>query len=258
MHPMVAGDGGLGGCGGEVIVVVRGVGDGDDGRDDDGGSWVPAAVGRKSSPEMGAAPKNGREKMRLGNHLTKRITMAAPDLKGTHAHPCLSNPNPAKPKSNINDKIEISTELIMKLRNNAYHGVEANDAEKGYDNDTLIDDDESSDDESSESNQHPSFNPYQNDDEMGDKSHQKECKDSSNIHENFDTTHSDVNERQDEGMCRTDRFEVIKYSIGDNEEFLGVRALEHQSWVQTVNRISSIYLDIFCKKDEGWTVHRTK
>ncbi|GKA85215.1 hypothetical protein Tco_0806869 [Tanacetum coccineum] len=28
---MVAGDGGLGGCGGEVIVVVRGVGAGDDG-----------------------------------------------------------------------------------------------------------------------------------------------------------------------------------------------------------------------------------
>ncbi|GKG07204.1 hypothetical protein Tco_0330173, partial [Tanacetum coccineum] len=27
---MVAGDGGLGGCGGEVIVVVRGDGDGDD------------------------------------------------------------------------------------------------------------------------------------------------------------------------------------------------------------------------------------
>ncbi|GJV58549.1 hypothetical protein Tco_1459554 [Tanacetum coccineum] len=54
--------------------------------------------------------------------------MAAPDLKGTHAHPCLSNPNPAKPKSNINDKIEISTELIMKLRNNAYNRAEAIDA----------------------------------------------------------------------------------------------------------------------------------
>ncbi|GJQ94247.1 hypothetical protein Tco_0005386 [Tanacetum coccineum] len=54
--------------------------------------------------------------------------MAAPNLKGTHAHPCLSNPNLVKPKSDINDKIEISTELIMKLRNNAYNRVEANDA----------------------------------------------------------------------------------------------------------------------------------
>ncbi|GJR89662.1 hypothetical protein Tco_0213673 [Tanacetum coccineum] len=112
--------------------------------------------------------------------------------------------------------------------------------------------------ENNESNQHPSFNPYQNDDEIGGKSHQKKCEDSSSNHENFDTTHSDVNERRDKGMCRVDKFEVIKYSIGDNEEFLGVRALEHQSWAQTVNGISNIYLDIFRKKDKGWSVHRTK
>ncbi|GKE94267.1 hypothetical protein Tco_1579122, partial [Tanacetum coccineum] len=54
--------------------------------------------------------------------------MATPDLNGTHTHPCLSNPNPAEPKSDNSVKIEISTELIMKLRNNAYNGAEANDA----------------------------------------------------------------------------------------------------------------------------------
>ncbi|GJZ94218.1 hypothetical protein Tco_0666421, partial [Tanacetum coccineum] len=37
--------------------------------------------------------------------------------------------------------------------------------EKGYDNDTLIDDKESSDDKSNESDQHPFSNPYQNDKE---------------------------------------------------------------------------------------------
>ncbi|GJR48067.1 hypothetical protein Tco_1316170 [Tanacetum coccineum] len=92
---------------------------------------------------------------------------------------------------------------------------------------------------------------------MGDKSHQKECNDNANKRENFDATHSDVKERQDEGMCRVDIFEVIKYSIGDNEEFMGIHTLERHSWAQTVNGISSIYLDIFRKKDEGWTVHRT-
>ncbi|GKD71918.1 hypothetical protein Tco_1326008, partial [Tanacetum coccineum] len=60
------------------------------------------------------------------------------------------------------------------------------------------------------------------------------------------------------GICRVDKFEVIKYSIGDNEELMGIRTLERDSWAQTVNGISSIYLDIFRKKDEGWTVHRTK
>ncbi|GKA65113.1 reverse transcriptase domain-containing protein [Tanacetum coccineum] len=67
---MVAGDGGLGGCGGEVIVVVAmerwgyvvdrwcsG---------EDGGDLDTAAGGRKILPEMGAAPENGGEKMRLG------------------------------------------------------------------------------------------------------------------------------------------------------------------------------------------------
>ncbi|GJY95565.1 hypothetical protein Tco_0511926 [Tanacetum coccineum] len=54
--------------------------------------------------------------------------MAAPDLNGTNARPCLYNPNPAEPKSDNYVKIEISTEIIMKLRNNAYNGDEANDA----------------------------------------------------------------------------------------------------------------------------------
>nr|GEU29289.1 hypothetical protein [Tanacetum cinerariifolium] len=264
----------------------------------------------------------------------EKIAMAAPDLKGTHAHPFLSSPNPTEPKSNIS--IEISTEIIMKLRNNVYNGIEGNDTidhitrfipiiglvktpkvnteqlrvlaflysltgeahrwwvqegnskitswekivdkffykhyllscasktnnrechlrfinwlnskfknprklssatqnalwnfwEKGYNNDTLIDDYESSDDESSKSNHHPSFDPCQNEKEVGDKSHQKECKDSPNMHENFDTTHSNMNEQQDGRMCKMDRFEVIKYSIRDNEEFLGVCAIEHQS-----------------------------
>ncbi|GJU12268.1 hypothetical protein Tco_1134664 [Tanacetum coccineum] len=304
-----------------------------------------------------------------GDYLTKRIAMAPPDLNGTHTHPCLSNLNPAEPKYDISVKIEISTELIIKLRNNAYNRAEANDAlnhitrflqiidlvktpnvnteqlciltfpysltgeahrwwvhegnskitswveivdkffykyyplshacrmdctnrereshkrfmnwlnsrfknlwklktvtknalwnfwEKGYDNDTLIDDEESSDDESNESNQHPFFNPYQNDKEKGDRSQHTECNDNTGKLENFDTTHSDVKERHDEGMYRVDRFEVIKYLIRDNEEFMGIRKLKRHSWAQTVNEISSIYLDIFRKKDEGWTVHRTK
>ncbi|GJS83364.1 retrovirus-related pol polyprotein from transposon TNT 1-94 [Tanacetum coccineum] len=55
-----------------------------------------------------------------------------------------------------------------------------------------------------------------------------------------------------EGICSVDKFEVIKYSIGDNKEFLAIRTHERDSWAQTVNEISSIYLDIFCKKDEGF------
>ncbi|GJV59516.1 hypothetical protein Tco_1465616 [Tanacetum coccineum] len=76
--------------------------------------------------------------------------------------------------------------------------------------------------------------------------------------ENFipnDAPYSGNKEEPNEGMCRVDKFEVIKYSIGDNEEFMGIRTLERGSWAQTVNRISSIYLDIFRKK--GRRVDRT-
>ncbi|GKF68373.1 hypothetical protein Tco_0198052, partial [Tanacetum coccineum] len=57
----------------------------------------------------------------------KGIAMATPDLNGTHTTPCLSNLNPVEPKTNDNVKIEISKELLMELRNNAYNGAEAND-----------------------------------------------------------------------------------------------------------------------------------
>ncbi|GJW02430.1 hypothetical protein Tco_1561286 [Tanacetum coccineum] len=81
-----------------------------------------------------------------------------------------------------------------------------------------------------------------------------ECNNNTSGPKNFipnDTPHSSSKERPNEGMCRVDKFEVIKYSVGDNEEFMGIHTLERDSWAQTVNGISSIYLDIFRKKDEG-------
>ncbi|GKE65574.1 hypothetical protein Tco_1519735 [Tanacetum coccineum] len=66
------------------------------------------------------------------------------------------------------------------------------------------------------------------------------------------------NAQPNEGLCKVDKFKVIKYTIGDNEEFLAICTRECDSWEQTVNGVSSIYHDIFRKKDEGWTVHRTK
>ncbi|GKD25456.1 hypothetical protein Tco_1231670, partial [Tanacetum coccineum] len=112
----------------------------------------------------------------------------------------------------------------------------------------LIYDEESSDDESDNSDQRPFFDPYQNDDDEGDKSNQ--MMHDSSTPENFDAPHSDNNE-QNEGMCKVDKFEVIKYSVGNNEEFLSVRIIERNSWAHTIDGTSRIYLDIFRKKDEG-------
>ncbi|GJV48377.1 hypothetical protein Tco_1438589 [Tanacetum coccineum] len=130
--------------------------------------------------------------------------------------------------------------------------------EKGYDNNALDYDEESSDDECSNGDNHPFFDHPQNDNDMGDNNNERN--DQPNGPENFVQTDAPQcsNDKPNEGMCRMDKFEVIKYSVGDNEEFLGTRALEHNSWAQNVNGISSIYLDIFRKKDEGWTVTHTK
>ncbi|GKC10236.1 hypothetical protein Tco_1001846 [Tanacetum coccineum] len=133
--------------------------------------------------------------------------------------------------------------------------------EKGYNNDSLVDADESSDDESNESDyqdENPIPDPYISDSEKGNKSHNTECNNNTDKPENFKIMHSDVKEQPGKGICKVDKFKVVKYSIGDDEEFMGIRTLERDSWAQTVNGVSSIYLDIFRKKDEGWVVDRTK
>ncbi|GJZ93282.1 hypothetical protein Tco_0665347 [Tanacetum coccineum] len=62
------------------------------------------------------------------------------------------------------------------------------------------------------------------------------CNDNNSETENFfqnDAPHSGNNNQGNEGICRVDKFEVIKYSIGDNEEFMGILTIERDSWDQT-------------------------
>ncbi|GJZ91764.1 hypothetical protein Tco_0663829 [Tanacetum coccineum] len=110
--------------------------------------------------------------------------------------------------------------------------------EKGYANDTLVDDEESSDDEREESNlmnhhdTNPFLDPYMSAKDEGNKSHHMNCNDNTSGSENFvqsDAPYSDNINQQNEGICRVDKFEVIKYWIGDNEEFMGIRTLERDS-----------------------------
>ncbi|GJU99360.1 hypothetical protein Tco_1328631 [Tanacetum coccineum] len=48
-----------------------------------------------------------------------------------------------------------------------------------------------------------------------------------------------LNEESNEGICRVDKFKVIKYTIGGNEEFLAICTRECDSWARTVNGVSS-------------------
>ncbi|GJZ89907.1 hypothetical protein Tco_0661834 [Tanacetum coccineum] len=105
--------------------------------------------------------------------------------------------------------------------------------------------------------------PYLNINNEKDKNHHNENNGDANKLSGMDLSGAPQsekinNEQPNEGVCRVDKFEVIKYTIGGNEEFLAICTRECDSWAQNVNGVSSIYHDIFYKKDEGWTVHRTK
>ncbi|GJQ94170.1 hypothetical protein Tco_0005309 [Tanacetum coccineum] len=238
--------------------------------------------------------------------------MAAPNPNGTHTTPCPTNPNHAKAKTNGDTKIEISTELIMMVRNNAFNGAETNDAvdhitrflqiinlvkipnvnieqlcfltfpysltgeahrwwvhegnskitswveivdkffykyyplsrasksndANGYDNITLFDDGDSSDDNCDKSNlinhhdTSPFLYPYQTAKNEGIQRHHMKSNDNNSGTENFiqnDAPYSGNNNQGNEWICRVDKFEVIKYSIGYNEEFMGILTLERDS-----------------------------
>ncbi|GKD97299.1 hypothetical protein Tco_1381196 [Tanacetum coccineum] len=152
--------------------------------------------------------------------------------------PSFSSPEP---------KVSYSNDLdFFKDFENEFPAIVNNDALTTYQ--------ESNDDDCDKSNlinhhdTSPFLDPYQ-----AAKNDMK-CNDNNSGTENFiqnDAPHSGNNNQGNEGICRVDKFEVIKYSIGDNEEFMGIRTLERDSWDQTVNGVSSIYLDIFRKKDEG-------
>ncbi|GKE69122.1 hypothetical protein Tco_1527194 [Tanacetum coccineum] len=58
--------------------------------------------------------------------------------------------------------------------------------------------------------------------------------------------------------CKAEKFEVIQYSIGPNEEYIAIRSYEYDIWERNEDNLSIIYQDIFQKKDEGWKVTRTK
>ncbi|GKC61184.1 hypothetical protein Tco_1088782 [Tanacetum coccineum] len=113
-----------------------------------------------------------------------------------------------------------------------------NSWEKEYDNITLFNDGESSDDDCVKSNlinhhdTNPFLDPYQTAKDEGIQRYHLKCNDNNSGPENFvqnDALHSDNNNQGNKGICRVDKFEVIKYSIGDNEEFMGIHTLERDS-----------------------------
>ncbi|GJR53985.1 hypothetical protein Tco_1404506 [Tanacetum coccineum] len=139
--------------------------------------------------------------------------------------------------------------------------------EKGYDNITLFDDEESSDDDCDKSNllnhhdTSPFLDPYQAAKNEEIQRYHMKCNDNNSGTENFiqnDAPHSGNNNQRNEGICRVDKFEVIKYSIGNDEEFVTVSLSKICVVERTPGSMSCIYHELFSRKDRGWEVTQTK
>ncbi|GJU82700.1 hypothetical protein Tco_1285065 [Tanacetum coccineum] len=56
---------------------------------------------------------------------------------------------------------------------------------------------------------------------------------------------------------KSEKFKVIKYSLGPAEEYVAIKEHEYDIWLRTKKNVSQVYEEIFHKKDEGWFVTRT-
>ncbi|GJR60364.1 hypothetical protein Tco_1502526 [Tanacetum coccineum] len=54
-------------------------------------------------------------------------------------------------------------------------------------------------------------------------------------------------------LCKTKEFSVVRYSMGIDKEFVAVEPIK-----RTLGSMSCIYHEIFNRKDHGWKVTRTK
>ncbi|GJU24833.1 hypothetical protein Tco_1163454 [Tanacetum coccineum] len=69
---------------------------------------------------------------------------------------------------------------------------------------------------------------------------------------------NEEDERLNEGVCKSEKFEVIRYSLGPSKEYIAISTCDYDTWKRTEGIVSSVYHEIFRKKNKGWLVKCTK
>ncbi|GKC50954.1 hypothetical protein Tco_1073699 [Tanacetum coccineum] len=59
-------------------------------------------------------------------------------------------------------------------------------------------------------------------------------------------------------VCNIRIFEMIKYSFGENKEYVAIREHEYDDLTSTNEDTCRTYQEIFCRMDEGWMVTRAE
>ncbi|GJR77352.1 hypothetical protein Tco_0089717 [Tanacetum coccineum] len=84
-----------------------------------------------------------------------------------------------------------------------------------------------------------------------------------NYDDTYNTNHND-NEREElckvhePPVCTIQRFEMIKYSFGQGEEYVAIKEDEYDDLARTSNNACCTYQEIFRMMDEGWMVTRAE
>ncbi|GJU99291.1 hypothetical protein Tco_1328562 [Tanacetum coccineum] len=58
--------------------------------------------------------------------------------------------------------------------------------------------------------------------------------------------------------CKTERFEVVKYSFGPSEKYVAIKECGYYDWTTSEENVCHAYQDIFHKMDEGWFMTRAE
>ncbi|GJW06398.1 hypothetical protein Tco_1568821 [Tanacetum coccineum] len=72
----------------------------------------------------------------------------------------------------------------------------------------------------------------------------------------YSNTSNSIDEQPNKRRYKAEKFEVIRYSLGPNDEYIAIRGYEFDIWERNEDNLFIIYQDIFQKKDEGWKVGR--
>ncbi|GKA49015.1 hypothetical protein Tco_0741973 [Tanacetum coccineum] len=141
--------------------------------------------------------------------------------------------NLAKPREECNEEFIFSKELLTELQNNTFS--ERNWKEEGLLSDEVLSNKEWEEHKYGNPPNDSFPKPYLNINNEKDKNHHNENNKDTDKSSGMDLSGAPQyenisNQQPNEGKCRVDKFEVIKYTIRGNEEFLAICTRECDSW----------------------------
>ncbi|GJW11824.1 hypothetical protein Tco_1577651 [Tanacetum coccineum] len=77
-------------------------------------------------------------------------------------------------------------------------------------------------------------------------------------HENEERCELFDNPYQETPVCNIRRFEMIKYSFGQDEEYVAIKEHEYDDLTSINKDACHTYQEIFCMMNEGWMATRAK